>query len=339
MKKILNTYCALFFSFLALTFSGYNAFFEDTIFCITSGCHVLSDFNILGFSLWLYSFLFFVIINTLLVTKKEIIAFILLGLGLLADVALLVLMLFTAPCFSCLIIALIMAFSFLTLAYTRKLKSISYTILGIWALLFIINAGAMAKSFVSPYTIYINPDYKEDVYSSSMRIFFSPSCLACREAVNKLGSEEMTIQADIAWIPVPEHSQDIILIVQLERLIAKGLSLQDALEEVLLSPQQSSFDTLVPELIMQIKLLANQSLLNDRGTSRIPFVEYTGLPAHISSINFNDTKLEESTNQEINMLEILRKMSPYAEDTNNSSTNKNIGVGAFCDKSTDEDCE
>ncbi len=339
MKKILNTYCTLFFSFLGLAFSAYNAFYEDTIFCITTGCHVLSDFNIFGFSLWLYSFAFFVIVNALLVLKKEIFAFIFLGLGLLADLALLMLMLVTAPCFSCLVIALLMALSFFSMAFTRKFKSLTYTFLALWALFFIINAGAIAKSFVSPYTIYINPEYKEDVYSSSMRIFFSPSCSACKEAVQLLGSEEMTIQADIAWLPVPESSADIILIVQLDRLINKGLSLKDALEEVLLSPQKSSFETLVPELIMQIRLLINQALLNDRGTTRIPFVEYTGLPAHISNMNLPTAKQEENINNEVDMLEILRKMSPYAEESMQSDTNKNIGVGAFCDKSTDEDCE
>ncbi len=332
MPKIFSTFTALILSTLALIFSGWNAFFSDSVFCLTSSCHVLSDFAIFGFSLWLYSFIFFVLINALLFTKKAFLAFIFLAIGLIADIALLGLMLITAPCFNCLIIGLLIALTFLVVAYTKPLKKISFAFLCLWTALFIINAGAIAKTLVNPYTIYINPAYQEDVYSSSMRIFFSPSCSACKQAVDALGSEEMTIEADIAWIPVPESREDIVLILQLERLIAKGMNLKDALDEVVLNPQNSTLDTLLPELFLQTKLLVNQSLLNQRGTNRIPFVEYTGLPAHIANMKNEEDK--EGTN----MLEILRKMSPYAIENKTTQTKPEVGVGAFCDHTTEEDC-
>ncbi len=330
------------FFFLALTilFSAWNVFAKETTFCLTEACQVFDDFTFLGISLWLYSFVFSMITLNLLSLGKINLVRNLLALALIADSLLLMLMMITAPCFNCLIVACLYALSFGALYFREKKESMKIIFI-VWSLLFIVNVGGLVKNMVSPYSIYVNPLHQkkfENPQNATMRIYFSPSCTSCREIVNLLGSLERTQQGDIAWFPVAENEEDIVLIRQMENYILQGDNLKEALEKTLENPEKATFSNFFVDFIMQCRVLINQSHLNQAGTSRIPFVEYTGLPAHLSQ-----QAMSTSPTEEVDMLEKLRLLSPEALPSNKSSNQNNLplnfGVSAFCDSSSEEPCD
>ncbi len=315
-----NNLLALFISLLAVAFSAWNVWAKDSTFCLTEACQVFDDFAVLGISLWFYSFVFFSISSILLILKQSKFVYILSFLALLGDAFLLALMMITAPCFNCLIIALFTALFFLSLHFSNIKVGFPWLFV-IWLCLFIINVGALAKNATQPFAIYYNPAQVENTQNSSMRIYFSPSCTSCNELVNTLGTLEKTTQGDIAWYPVAENEEDIILIRQMQMYIDEGDNLKTSLEKTLANPMKASLSTAIPDFIMQLKILINQSHLNQRGTSRIPFVEYTGLPSHL---------------KQVSPLDNLRKMSPNSNESTNPSFN--LGVDGFCDQTSEEPC-
>ncbi len=336
-----NKLFPFFFLSLTILFSAWNVFAKETTFCLTEACQVFDDFTFLGVSLWLYSFVFSTITLNLLSLGKVHLVRILLALALIGDSLLLMLMTITAPCFNCLIVAFLYALSFMSMYFIEEKKSMKVIFI-IWSLLFIMNIGGLVKNMVTPYSIYLNPIHQGNPQNASMRVYFSPSCTSCREIVNLLGTLDTTKQGDIAWFPVAENEEDIVLVRQMQNYISQGYNLKEALKKTLAHsgevPFPNFFTDFFADFIMQCKLLINQSHLNQAGTSRIPFVEYTGLPAHLSQQN---TTHENS--QEIDMLEQLRLMSPDAQSLNKSNNQNslplNLGVSAFCDSNSTEACD
>ncbi len=322
---------------VGLFFSAWNVFAKESVFCLTDGCHVVDNFTIFGLSLWVYSLVACVIFALLLLRKKIKLALVLLALAIIGDTVLLVLMLFTAPCFNCLIIAFIFAAATTFLALMEQ-KSIVLGFVALWFTFFIINVGALVGSMAQPFAIYANPANVDDPQNATMRIYFSPSCPSCEELVNLLGSLEMTTQSDISWYPVTESSADIALTRQMNDYIAQGMDLKQAYNAMLANPESFAFENMAADFIMQIRLLVNQAQLSDRGTSRIPFVEYTGLPGHFKQMGSQvvaPTQVEDVNSNGIE-LKSPDELMNNSNDQGNSILN--FGVDSYCDQESEEPC-
>ncbi len=333
-------YATFAFTFLGIVFSLLNIFDTSEILCLTSSCEVFSEFTLFGISLWIYSAVFFGFLFGLLCIKKFLLVFILASIGLLGDMFLLALMLVTAPCFSCLIIALILALVTIASYKTCFTNKYIFIFVGLWFLLFLVNAGAIIKASTMPYAIYMNEIHKENPMQASMRIYFSPSCSACSDLVDLLGSAEATKANDIVWLPVAEASEDVAKVVEMQKYIHEGDSLKLALEKIKQEAQTSSNDTMqssfITDFFMQAKLLINQSRLHAAGTNRIPFIEYTGVPAFLTK------KQSIKTINTSNPLEALGNMSKPNTNSSNTTLEEvlNFGVEAYCDDtSLTEPCE
>ncbi len=172
-----------------------------------------------------------------------------------------------------------------------------------------------------PFAIYVNPEHIESPLDASMRIYFSPSCTSCIELVENLGDERNTQVGDIAWFPVAESEADIPVIREMFALVAEGYNLQEAVAIAKETDYEQTYIDIVQDFFMQCKLLVNQSRIAAAGTTRIPFVEYTGIPAHL---------------QAPSPLENLRNLAPSSNSI--PSSNFNLGVGGFCDGESDEPC-
>ncbi len=341
MKTSYYRYASYIFAFTGILFSLLNIFDTSELLCLTSSCEVFSEFTLFGISLWIYSASFFVLLFGLLCIKKYIFVFVFCALGLIADTLLLALMLVTAPCFSCLVIALILAL--LTMASYKVCFSnkFIYAFIAIWGLLFVINSGALVKESVKPYAIYVNEAHLENPLEASMRVYFSPSCSACNDLVLLLGSREITNANDIVWLPVAESSDDVAKVAKMHASIQAGDDLKTALEKARASEEQDAFIT---DFLLQARLLINQSRLHAAGTSKIPFIEYTGVPAFLMKKQEIplESKALSSPNPFPNPLEALGNMSNSKANSSKSIVDEmlNFGVEAYCDdKNTTEPCE
>ncbi len=342
-------YVIYFFLGLGIAFSYWNTSANNDIFCVTEACQVFADFTLFDVSLWTYSLVFFAVLLILMALKQYSILYLFAILGLFVDSLLLMLMFFTAPCFNCLIIACILACLgvslHLSLQKTKKLLPIFL----IWTFFFILNGSAVVKNLIKPYTIYHSQKYATE-QEASMRIYFSPSCSSCLSLVSLLGDKEMTDNTNIAWFPVPENSKDIDLILQLDAYIEQGDSLKESMSKLSYPPAlqteenittDMSIENLFKIFSMRIMLLVNQSHLSARGTNKIPFVEYTGVPAFLQSEADNSTTADD-------VFEALSKLAPPSDfDDNTNYNNKNqktktplnFGVGSFCESGSDIPCE
>ncbi len=314
---------AFFIALIGIVFSYWNIWTNGNAICLVDTCQIFEDFTIFGISLWQYSIVFFSFIAIILLFKLKELALALLSLALFADFLLLILMMLIAPCFNCLIIALIMAILYMSLRKANKYKPFSL-LLFFWAALFIVNVGAVVKSTITPYPIYIAGQRVQTPQEASMRIYFSPSCSSCNELVQQLGEQEKTNAGDIAWYPVAENDEDILKVMKMFDFVEEGNTLIEAMEKVNNANYSFEFSigNSIDYFVMQYKLLVNQSRLSAAGTSRIPFVEYTGIPAHLKA----PTGLEK-----------LRMLSP---DSGASTIETfNLGVAGFCDENSAEPCE
>ena len=80
--------------------------------CVTNGCSLFQDFRLAGVSLWQAGTALFVLLLLLTALRGLRIGLILAHIALAADLLLLGVMLFTAPCANCLIVGLLIAASF-----------------------------------------------------------------------------------------------------------------------------------------------------------------------------------------------------------------------------------
>ena len=98
---------------LAAAFCVWSAFGNDVNFCVTAGCSLYQDFTVGGVSLWWLGTGTFALLALLALLGAAAAGRLLAGLALLGDICLLLLMALTAPCVSCLVVAVFFALSYL----------------------------------------------------------------------------------------------------------------------------------------------------------------------------------------------------------------------------------
>jgi hypothetical protein len=277
-REILLTPLCL--TLLGVVFCLWNVFGNDVSFCVTSGCSLYQDFTIGGISLWWGGVVAFSVLGLLSLVGASGLGRVFAGLVLFGDVCLLSLMILTAPCVSCLLVAIVFAvtyMSFRSADQASRTSSLTKTgdrslLLWLWLLLFTANAGAVAKSNMAPWPI-LEPD--GDVVAN---VYFSPSCPSCREAVTALSG-----RVDVAFYPVLDQDDDVHKVAAMIRLLNQGESIAEALAKAPESVRRTSMDAVDPKLLLlRFRGLRNKAHVFASGTSSIPFIEYRGLPAALA---------------------------------------------------------
>lgn len=298
--------------------------------CLTDGCVLFQDFRLAGISLWQAGAVLFAALLALALLRLSRIALLLVTLALAADVVLLCIMLFTAPCVNCLIVASLIALSFTAFRKVEyPVRRERSTLLVLWSVLLIIDLGGVLRDLAEPWSPI------ESGSESSVQIYFSPSCPACRTLL--AGSDDLT---DAAWYPVAENERDILVIAAMTDQLEKGLTLTKAVEEAdksvpILADDESSFrlSLLKPGmLLLQLRLWRNHAHVLDAGSDRLPFLEFKGLPAFLMDDpepEDDETAVEETSSSPDFSLPGQRGLSSIP----------GLNVAGFCDGSGETPCE
>lgn len=248
--------------------------------CITNGCSLFQDFRLAGVSLWQAGTALFALLLLMAALRFLRAGLILARVALAADILLLGVMLFTAPCANCLIVGLLIATAFFffhreVLPQRRVRRS---PLLLLWALLFLFDVGGILRESTEPWSPLQTHE------QPAVTIFFSPSCRACQTLTDQ--AERFTA---VRWIPVAEDARDIWLIRAMTVELRRGHPLPEALALAHASiPGLTDFGTapgyhlglLSPEmLLLQLRLWKNQASALATGSARLPIVQFMGVPS------------------------------------------------------------
>lgn len=272
-KSAYIAWIPLIFSLLGLAWCAYISFpTAAPTECATSGCALFRDSRIAGISLWWVGGAYFFTLSILCLKGALGLARLLSLLALLGDAVLLLIMYFTAPCLDCLVVAVFIGLGYLALQrasntnswFTATAKLAPAFILPLWLGLFLGNAALALGEQIPLYSI--GKEIKTEI-----RIFFSPSCPACRSAVQTLGDKA-------ALIPVQENDEDFASIVKFRSLLEQGLPPSTALTRSRNTQEPMPELSLVERLSLRIRLTLNKAALFKQGFRALPLVQINGMP-------------------------------------------------------------
>lgn len=249
--------------------------------CAATGCTLYKDISIAGISLWHIGAVAFAGLSFCAIRGYANIAYIASACMLAGDVVLLALMAFTAPCTNCLIVAALFAVtfwlfrgedefqnttSFVSNQNTTGPSDCSY-LLCVWTLFFFANCLAAVNERMEPWIIH-GPD------NAPMRIYFSPSCPSCREAIRTYA----TSGTSIAFLPVAEDDADIYAIATLQEELEQGKNFFPAFRY---ATNESNVKKELPwgtYLHLQWQVLRNKVRFYASGSTTLPLIQMHGMP-------------------------------------------------------------
>ena len=312
--------------FIGLAFCLWVSLSGGTALCLTDGCALFQDFSLAGVSLWLAGACFFGIMLLFCVLRFSSFAHFCAGIALTADILLMAIMSFTAPCVNCLLVGLLIALTYFALLRETALhkRARRSPLLLVWALFFTISSGGILRDSAELWSPLPRSGQE------AVQVFFSPSCRACQTM-----AEQASVLPDAAWFPVAEDSRDIWLIHSMGKHLAAGLSLREAIAKAhteipglvdapdLMALTSYRLGLLKPEmLLLQFRLWKNRAHVLAAGSDRLPFVKFKGLPSFLS----NEKKNAISTPEQ-------------ATNTPAEVPGIDLGVAAFCGgEKKNEDC-
>lgn len=268
----------LFVALLGVAFCAWSASGNALNLCVTTGCSLFQDLTVGGISMWWIGVAGFGILALLALSGRPGLGLLGAGVGLVLDCLLLVLMLLTAPCAGCLVAALLFALTYAAFrqhaAPRRQARLGRSFLLATWTVLCIINIAGIARSALGTWPLYGAED-------SSMRIYFSPSCSACREAIAALSGK-----ANVVFFAVNEDDRDVTTIALMEKALARGATVQAALTSALAveRPTGEVSQYSLSMLALRFRLLCNKARVFAAG-GQLPYFEFKGLPAAFTDKN------------------------------------------------------
>jgi hypothetical protein len=268
----------LFYALLGLAWCGYIAFPSGTGassgLCATSGCLFLRGAGPGGISLWWAGGAYFFLLAVFCLRGSWRLVWFLTRLALFLDALLLLLMFFTGPCVNCLVAAVFFGLPALTARPTPGGWFLDappqFLLLTLWLGLFLGNV-ALAVNETVPHLILGNAARKE------VRLFFSPSCPACRDALVAIGPE-------VALYPIWEREGDTQAIIRLSALLAARVPMEQAVARSR-DPGEPLPELSFPSrLLLEIQLLRNKALALRQGAVSLPLILINGLPGRAGQI-------------------------------------------------------
>ncbi len=265
---------ALLLALAAAAFCVWSALGNEVNLCVTAGCSLYQDSTVAGISLWWIGTGVFAALCVLALLGAARWGRTLAALALAGDVALLLVMALTAPCISCLVVAVFfvlvyMSFRQAATARSRSGKAGRSLLVLVWGLLFIINLGAVARSQANVWSITDNHD------NATVRMFFSPSCSSCREGVAILSGH-----VDVAFYPLAENDADVHRVARMIRLLDQGDSMAEAISRSQDVTAPGGLASWSPDMIwLRFRMLRNKAHVFMSGAQTVPFFEYHGLPS------------------------------------------------------------
>lgn len=279
-----------FLALAGILFSLWNIGGGASALCVTEGCALFKDYTLAGISLWWAGVAGFSLLLLLAIPGLSTAGMVCAGLGVALDCLLLLVMLFTAPCFNCLIIGLLLTLTFIAWRAAarrdqrRRGDGAVSPLLAVWTLLFVVDAGCLVHGSLGPWPLAGPAGGR-----AAVRVYFSPSCAACVQLVR---AYDETRAGAAAWYPVAENERDLLIIADMKQRLAGegredgGAGLASALDAALAAaPVRASSLALARPgaLLLQFRLWRNAAHVLDAGSDRLPFVEFHGAPAALQA--------------------------------------------------------
>ncbi len=276
-------------SLAGLAFCAWTAYGNTIDICISAGCGVSKDMSIGGISLWWFGCAAFAILVVLSFSGRPLLGAVVAGTCLVADVGFLVLMLLTASCLSCLIVAVFFALVYTAFRHTGRkpdeIVSRSWLVF-VWILLMIANLGGMLRENVMPWAI-------KDAENSTVHVYFSPTCPSCLDAVSALSTS-----AGAAFFPISKGEEDITYLARMYSFLEQGSNIADALALARESTDKPEDFGIFSEILLRFRLLVNGAYLARNGIEVVPVIEYKGLPGFLAGSSAK--KMSTATNTKNN---------------------------------------
>ncbi len=244
--------------------------------CITAGCSLLEGVQVGGISLWWFGGAGFLLLGALCLLPYASLARFASALALAIDCLLLLIMLFIAPCLPCLVAGLLFAALYAivraTVFHRERIRRRSILLL-VWMVLFFANLFPLGLQYLGVWSLSGPAD-------APMRVYFSPSCPSCREAL--VDAAELPA-GTLAYLPVAESLGDIRVIARMQKALSGGEPAQtvdDALRQALADTSELSWTELADT---GWRVLRNRAVALAAGAKRIPYFTMDGLPGRPSS--------------------------------------------------------
>lgn len=264
----------LLFALLGLAWCGYMAFpTASPPPCATSGCALFRDTKFAGLSLWGVGGGYFFVLAVLCLRGRQVLARQLSLLALFLDALLLLVMFLTAPCFDCLVVAALIGLGYYSLIGSGEgwFQEASKTsiLLPVWFGLFLGNAVLAGNEMLPAHSI--NGKNKAD-----LRIYFSPTCPACREALTAFGDKAVLY-------PVLEGEGDMAPLLRLEAFLAAKMPMAEAVERSLDPAEPVPDLSFYRRALLELQLVRNKAALMRQGFRALPLIQVNGMPGHAST--------------------------------------------------------
>lgn len=279
---------------VAVAYCVWTAFGNDVNVCVTEGCSLYQDANLGGVSLWWIGAVTFAVLALLALVGAARVGRVIAGLALAGDILLLLLMAATAPCISCLGAALFFAgvytcFRRADMDPQGKGGPTRRSILVLcWLVLFLINAGASARLAASVWSI------SDPSGAPSVRVFYSPSCAACAQAIDALSGN-----VSVAFYPVAETPDDVYMVAAMREAVDSGHNMEEALEMAKKAEKPGGLAAISPDMLwLRLRLLRNKAHVYLSGSQSVPFIEYHGLPSMLAAKPDNKARRQSVGRQE-----------------------------------------
>lgn len=244
--------------------------------CPGTGCQLFQDFTINGVSLWWAGVAYFLVMTLLVLRRTRSLALLAAGTALLADAALLGVMLVTAACISCLGAGLLIALLFLSVRshhYGKtKPDALSTMLLVGWSGLFIAALAFAGTEHLGSWRI-AGPENAE------RRVYFAPSCPACRDAV-------AAFAANASFYPVAEKDSDIAVIQAMNTALAQGEPVDRALETAMRAAAKDGLPepSFLDNPLFRLNLLRNKADVMRMGFNQLPLIMINGMPQSLRPV-------------------------------------------------------
>lgn len=251
--------------------------------CAATGCTLYKDISFAGISLWHIGAVSFAALGLCAIRGYASIAYMASGCMLAGDVLLLALMAFTAPCTNCLMVAALFALTFWLFRKENEYQNTTNTVLSqsanndgptgpsyllcIWTLFFFANSLAAINERMEAWVIH-GPD------NAPMRIYFSPSCPSCREAIRTYATSGTTI----AFLPVAEDDADLYAIATLQEELESGKNFFPAFRYATNESNVKKDLSWGAYLELQWHLLRNKVRFYASGSTTLPLIQMHGMP-------------------------------------------------------------
>jgi len=235
------------------------------LFCLTSGCTLYAGYTLFGLSFYVYGAIAFGVIALLATSAGKIPRAVpwlggIIVAGLALDLLFLGWQLLYWPCSSCLVVALLLggtAAGFWR-SYPHLCRHLFKSVLLLWLIFLIPSLVAAGKE------ILLTPWALSGPAEASVRVFFSPTCPACKSEVNKLlHSPEVS---HMAFYPIAKNEQDLRL---LTALLQVGVTQPGDLGQLFNDEQKEASD---PPLLLRWRLAKNKMALARYGAQTIPLI-------------------------------------------------------------------